>query len=407
VNPSVTPEARPGRIVVKERAGKILVVDDHESSLFWRCNVLTSAGHTVWEARTLGEAMVVIQEFRPDLVVLDVNLPDGNGMEFCRSLKADDELQAIMVLQMSASFTSSDDQARSLDSGADAFLADPVPPNVLVATAHAMLRVSRAEHALKHALQMEQQARMDAEAANRAKDDFLAALSHELRTPLNAIIGWVELIQKMEMDAAARDRALEVIERNARSQAALIEDLLDVSRITKGQVQLRAEQVYLPAVVGAAIDTVGPSASAKDIALESSVTGEAYLTIQGDGARLQQVVWNLLSNSVKFTPKGGRVEVVVTGDPTSAVVVVTDTGRGMDADALKRVFDRFYRTAPMVGASEGLGLGLTIARQLVQMHGGTLTVSSPGRDMGTSFVIRLPRTAGGPPPTAEARRSKD
>ncbi len=392
--------------MAKVRGGKILVVDDHDASLFWRTNVLTSAGHTVFEARTLGEAMVVIQEFRPELIVLDVNLPDGNGMEFCKSLKADDELQAIMVLQMSASFTSPDDQARSLESGADAYLADPVPPNVLLATAHAMLRVSRAEHALKHALLMEQQARMDAEAANHAKDEFLAALSHELRTPLNAIIGWVDLIQKMNMDDAARERALAVIDRNARAQAALIEDLLDVARIAKGQVQLRAEPVHLPAVVAAAIDTIGPSATAKDIALASGTTGERYLTVKGDAARLQQVVWNLLSNAVKFTPKGGRVDVTLTGDPSSALIVVTDTGRGMDADTLAHVFDRFYRVAPAVGASEGLGLGLTIARQLVQMHGGTLTVSSPGRDKGTSFVVRLPRSIPAPV-RVDAPRAKD
>jgi signal transduction histidine kinase len=381
--------------VANIRTGRILIVDDQEASLFWRKSVLLGAGHTVFEARTIAEAMVVIQEFRPELIVLDVNLPDGNGMEFCRSLKADDELQATMVLQMSASFTSPDDQARSLESGADAYLSDPVPPNVLVATAHAMLRVSRAEHALKHALMMEQQARMDAEAANRAKDDFLAALSHELRTPMNAIIGWVDLIQKMNMDDAARERALGVIDRNARAQAALIEDLLDVARISKGQVQLRVDQVYLPNVVAAALDTVEPSASGKDITLTSSVTGEAHLTVQGDSARLQQVVWNLLSNAVKFTPRGGNVDVTLSGDPASAVIVVTDTGRGMDPDALSRVFDRFYQTAPAVGSGEGLGLGLTIARHLVQMHGGTLTASSPGTDMGTSFVIRLPKRAAG------------
>jgi signal transduction histidine kinase len=390
--------------VGNQRRGKVLVVDDHEASLYWRRNVLADAGHTVFEARSLGEAMVIIQEFRPELIVLDVNLPDGNGMEFCRSLKADDELQAIMVLQMSASFTSADDQARSLESGADAYLADPVPPNVLLATAHAMLRVSRAEHALKHALTMEQQARMDAEAANRAKDDFLAALSHELRTPLNAIIGWIDLIQKMDMDDSARERALEVIDRNARAQAALIEDLLDVARISKGQIQLRVVAVHLPMVVAAAIDTVGPSASAKGVALESSITGEPHLTVQGDPARLQQVVWNLLSNAVKFTPRGGKVDVTLSGDPSSAVIAVADTGRGMDSESLARVFDRFYQTTPAAGSGEGLGLGLTIARNLVKMHGGTLTASSPGRDMGTSFVIRLPKPESA---RSDVRRAKD
>jgi signal transduction histidine kinase len=392
--------------VANQRVGKILVVDDHEASLFWRRNVLTGAGHIVFEARSLGEAMVVIQEFRPELIVLDVNLPDGNGMEFCRSLKADDELQAMMVLQMSASFTSADDQARSLESGADAYLSDPVPPNVLLATAHAMLRVSRAEHALKHALVMEQQARMDAEAANRAKDDFLAALSHELRTPMNAIVGWVDMIQKMHMDDAARERALAVIDRNARAQAALIEDLLDVARISKGQVQIKAEPVYLPHVVGAALETVEPSASAKEIVLESSLSGESHLTVQGDAARLQQVVWNLLSNAVKFTPRAGRVVVALIGEPSTATIEVTDTGRGMDAESLSRAFDRFYQTTPMVGSGEGLGLGLTIARHLVQMHGGTLTASSAGRDKGTSFVIRLPRHVPARQ-RPDARRAKD
>ena len=375
--------------------GRILVVDDHDSSRFWRVNVLGAAGYTVFEAASIAQALVAIGEFRPELVILDINLPDGNGMEFCRRLKSSEDHQTIMVLQMSASFTSPDDQARSLESGADAYLADPVPANVLLATAHALLRVSRAEHALKNALIMEQQARLDAEAANRLKDDFLASLSHELRTPINAIIGWIDLIKKMSMDEAGRVRALAVIERNAKAQAELIEDLLDVSRISKGQVDLRREPVYLPSVVAAALDTIRPSASAKEIAIASRISGEADLTVQGDTSRLQQVVWNLLANAVKFTPRHGKVDVTVTGEPSAAVIVVADNGRGMDGDTLSRVFDRFYRTTPTSGAGEGLGLGLTIARQLVQMHGGSLTVSSPGTNKGTSFVVRIPHVAQG------------
>ena len=377
--------------MVKLRSGRVLVVDDHDSSRFWRANVLTEAGYTVFEAASLAQAQVAIEEFRPDLLLLDVNLPDGNGMDFCRRLKRSEDLQTIMVLQMSASFTSSDDQARSLESGADAYLADPVPANVLLATTHALLRVSQAEQALKHALRMEQQARADAEAANRLKDDFLATLSHELRTPINAIIGWVDLIKSMEMDQAGRDRALAIIDRNAKAQAGLIEDLLDVSRISKGQVQLKREPVYLPSVVASAVDTVRPSASAKEIEIASRISGESDLTVDGDASRLQQVVWNLLANAVKFTPREGRVDVTLTGNPAAAVIEVADTGRGMDDEALSRVFDRFYRTTPTVGTGEGLGLGLTIARHLVQMHGGSLTVWSAGTDKGTSFIVRLPR----------------
>ena len=378
------------------RGGRILVVDDNEPGRFWRTNLLSNAGHTVMEAGTLAEARVIIFEFRPEVVILDVNLPDGNGIEFCRRLKGDDDLQAVMVLQMSATSVTTDHQAQGLNAGADAYLVDPVAPNVLLATTHALLRVSRAEHALKHALLMEQQARIDAELANRLKDDFLATLSHELRTPINAIIGWVDLIQTMGMDDSARERALSVIERNAKAQAALIEDLLDVSRIAKGQVELRSTPVHVPSVVSAAVDTVGPSAAAKDVAISSTVGGDPNLTVHGDAPRLQQVVWNLLSNAVKFTPGGGRVDVTVTGEAAWVVVNVADNGRGIQPEMLARVFDRFYRSTPTIGSGEGLGLGLTIAQHIVQMHGGTLTVSSPGKDQGTSFVVRLPKkgTAG-------------
>jgi signal transduction histidine kinase len=375
------------------RGGRILIVDDHDSARFWRKNMLSDAGHMVMEAGTLAEGRIVIREFRPEVVILDVNLPDGNGIEFCRHLKSDDELQAIMVLQMSATSVTADDQVQGLNAGADAYLIDPVAPNVLLATVHALLRVGRAENALKHALQMEQQARLDAEAANRLKDDFLATLSHELRTPINAIIGWVELFQTMEMDAAGRDRALTVIKRNARAQAALIEDLLDVSRISKGQLELKTAEVHLPAIVAAAVDTVGPSAAAKNVALSSRVVGEPDLIVNGDGSRLQQVVWNLLSNAVKFTPPGGSVDVAVEGDPPWAVITVADNGRGIQPEMLPLVFDRFYRATTTVGPGEGLGLGLTIAQQIVQMHRGTLTVSSAGKDLGTTFVVRLPKSA--------------
>jgi signal transduction histidine kinase len=375
--------------------GRILVVDDTESSRFARVRVLTDAGHTVFEADRLRQAEVLLLETRPELIVLDVNLPDGNGLDFCRRIKQDDDLRAVMVMHMSASFVSSEDQVRGLDAGADGYLIDPTPPGVFLATTNALLRLSRAERALKDLLTREQSARSEAESANRLKDDFLATLSHELRTPLNAIIGWTTLMRTIAMDEEATKKAIDIIERNAKSQAALIEDLLDVSRITQGQLQLTWLSVHVPAIVAAAIDTIRPSADAKGLRLVADLTADVRMTVQGDPVRLQQVVWNLLSNAVKFTPNGGRVDVRLSMDGTHVQLRVVDTGRGIDPAFLPVVFDRFRRadgSATAVGS--GLGLGLAIARQLVEMHGGTLTATSEGENKGATFTVRLPRLMG-------------
>jgi signal transduction histidine kinase len=372
--------------------GRILVVDDHEPSRFAHVKWLRDAKHIVFEADRLSQAEVLIREMRPEVVVLDVNLPDGNGLDYCRKMKQEEELRTIMVLQLSASLVSNEDQVRGLEAGADAYLTDSVSPGVFVATAGALLRLSRAERALKDMLAREQEARAEAEAANRLKDDFLATLSHELRTPLNAIVGWTTLMRTIEMDEEARRRAIEVIERNAKSQAALIDDLLDVSRITQGQLKLAWLPVHLPAIVAAAVDTIRPSAEAKGLTLVTEMTADPRLTVQGDPVRLQQVIWNLLSNAVKFTPTGGRIEASVTSDPNAIEVRVADDGRGIKSDFLPVIFDRFRRADDRFTRAEGgLGLGLAIARQLVEMHGGTLTASSAGENRGSAFLVRLPR----------------
>jgi signal transduction histidine kinase len=374
--------------------GRVLVVDDDESARFVRVRLLRGAGHTVFEAGTLGRAAVLLREFRPELVLLDVHLPDGNGMDFCREIKADDDLGAVMVLQISASFVTDEDHIKGLDAGADAYLTDPASPGVVIATANALLRLSRAERALKEMLALEQQAREEAETANRLKDDFLATLSHELRTPLNAIVGWTTLMRTMKMDDDARKHAIEIIERNAKAQAALIEDLLDVSRIAQGQLQLTWHAVQIPAIVAAAVDTIRPSAEAKGLTIIPSITPDPRMSVRGDPVRLQQVVWNLLSNAVKFTAAGGRIEIGTEHDDTHVIVRVSDTGRGIDPSFLPSVFDRFRRAETGTTRSEGgLGLGLSIARQLVEMHGGTLSAESPGEEQGSTFVIRLPRLA--------------
>jgi signal transduction histidine kinase len=316
-------------------------------------------------------------------------------VDFCRRIKQDDDFKAVMVLHMSASFVTSEDQVRGLEAGADGYLTDPVSPRVFLATTDALLRLSRAERALKDMLTREQAARAEAESANRLKDDFLATLSHELRTPLNAIIGWTTLMRTIAMDDDARRKAIDTIERNAKSQAALIEDLLDVSRITQGQLRLTWLPVHLPAIVAAAIDTIRPSADVKGLSLVTDLNVDPMLTVQGDPVRLQQVVWNLLSNAVKFTPQGGRVEAALTLNASYVQLRVADNGRGIKSDFMPLIFDRFRRadvSATAVGG--GLGLGLAIARQLVEMHGGTLTATSDGENKGTTFIVRLPRMAG-------------
>ena len=382
-------------MVPSSAKGRILIVDDHDASRYARMRWLGDVGHTVFEADRLAKAEVLVREMRPDLIVLDINLPDGSGLDYCRKLKQDDELRTMMVLQMSASFVSNEDHVRGLEAGADAYLTDPVAPAVFVATVGALLRLSRAERALKELLEREQNARAEAESANRLKDDFLATLSHELRTPLNAIVGWTTLMRTIEMDEEARRRAIEIIERNAKSQAALIEDLLDVSRITQGQLQLAWLPVHVPAIVAAAIDTVRPSADAKGLELGTDITADPRATVLGDPVRLQQVVWNLLSNAVKFTDARvagrGSIHAAVAIVDGSVEVRVSDNGRGIRREFLPLVFERFRRAdGGLTRAEGGLGLGLAIARQLVEMHGGTLTAASEGEGKGATFVVRLP-----------------
>lgn len=381
-----TPSAMP--------SGRFLVVDDDPSARFARVRTLRQRGHTVFEAGRLGEAEILIREVRPEVVVLDVNLPDGDGVDFCRRLKSDDQLRSVMVLQMSASFVTHEDQVRGLDAGADAYLVEPAAPGVLLATAGALLRLSRAERALQDTIVREQAAREEAEAANRVKDDFLATLSHELRTPLHAIIGWTALMRTRTLDDQAHRRALEVIERNAKAQAALIEDLLDVSRITLGQLQLTWGTVDLAPVVAAALDTIRQTAEAKGLHLTAAFDLDPDVVVRGDPVRLQQVFWNLLSNAVKFTPPGGRIELRAYADERHACIEVVDNGRGISAEFLPRVFDKFRRASRgQAEGDRGLGLGLSIAHDVVELHGGSLTASSEGLDRGATFVVTLPRQA--------------
>jgi signal transduction histidine kinase/CheY-like chemotaxis protein len=256
-------------------------------------------------------------------------------------------------------------------------------------------------------LEAERAARGEAERAGQMKDEFLATLSHELRTPLNAVLGWAQLLQMPSVDAKEMAEGIIVIERNARAQAQIIEDLLDMSRIISGKVRLQVQSLDLANVVQAALETVQPAAYAKEIRVRALLDSEVG-PITGDPNRLQQVFWNLLSNAVKFTPKGGKVQVELKRVDSHLEVSVTDNGEGIDPAFLPHVFDRFRQAdATSSRAHGGLGLGLAIVRQLVELHGGTITVRSAGRNCGSSFVVALPMMAvhGSREPKVERRHT--
>jgi len=248
----------------------------------------------------------------------------------------------------------------------------------------------QAEDQRAAALQRERQAREEAEKANRAKEEFLAVISHELRTPLTPILTWSRLLRSDKLDHAATERALEAIERSARSQAQLIEDLLDVSRITSGKLRLDVRPIELPSVVEAAIESVRPGAEAKGMRLEIVLDRNAGV-VSGDPERLQQVVWNLLSNAIKFTPRGGRIQVRLQHVNSHVEITVSDTGQGINPQFLPHVFERFRQAdSSSTRAHGGLGLGLAIVRHLVELHGGRVRAESPGEGQGATFVVELP-----------------
>lgn len=237
-------------------------------------------------------------------------------------------------------------------------------------------------------LAIEQKAREAAEASNRAKDDFLAHVSHELRTPLNAILGWSRLLVT-GLDAERSRRATETVQRNAAVMVKLIDDLLDVSRMMGGRMRLDAVAVDLALLIERAIDSVRLAAEAKGVALASHL--DSHSPVLGDAERLQQVIWNLLTNAVKFTPSGGQITVTLRSTTESVMIDVADTGRGMSSSSLAHIFDAFWQEhrGPVAGG-RGLGLGLAIARNIVALHGGKIEASSEGEQKGSTFTVTLP-----------------
>ena len=361
----------------------ILVVDDNATGRYAKLRTLERAGFEVVEAENGAAAFELIELHKPRLVILDVNLPDADGVELCRRIKTNPATNSIAVLQISATYVREEDTVRALENGADASLVDPVDATVLVATVRALLRSRQAEETVRNALAREQ-------AANRMKDEFLAVLSHELRSPLGAILTWVTLLRGSPPDAALAARGLAAIERNTRLQVKLVEDLLDVSRIISGKMQIDPGHVDVKAIIGAALEAITPAAQAKDVRLSAHLDPQLR-PLRGDAARLQQVVTNLLSNAVKFTPALGRAEVQAVQVGGGVEISVVDTGMGIEPDFLPHVFERFQQADSSTTRNEtGLGLGLAIVRHLVELHGGSVRAESEGRDRGARFTVVLP-----------------
>jgi signal transduction histidine kinase len=389
---------------------RALFVEDSEDDLELLLRALRRGGYDVsFERVETAEAMsAALASGGWDVVLSDFSMPHFNAVRALELLHASGHDLPFIIVSGSVG---EETAVAAMKAGAHDYVMKEnlvrLVPAVEREVREAEVRRERreAQEERDRLLASEQAARRAAEEASRLRDEFLATVSHELRTPLTAIVGWVSMLRSGRMEAAEVAHALEVIERNARLQTRLVEDLLDVSRVIAGQFRLDVRPIQLAPVVGAAVESMRPAADARRIRIEVSLDPEAG-PVSGDAARLQQVVWNLLSNAIKFTPEGGSVRVRLAREGTHAEVTVSDTGAGIAPEFLPFVFDRF-RQADMsyTRAHGGLGLGLGIARHLVELHGGTINAASDGEGRGATFTVRLPVVTGdAPPPTGEINR---
>ena len=378
---------------------RILLADDNSDMREYVHRLLAERYEV--EAVADGEAALLAARSQEiDLVLTDVMMPNLDGFGLVRALRSDDRTRTIPVILLSAR-AGEESRVEGMDKGADDYLVKPFSARELMARVEAHLNLQRvrkqAEQTVRELMAKEQKARASAEVANRIKDDFLAMLSHELRTPLNAIVGWTHLLKKGRLSEKDRERGIDVIDRNAAAQRAIIDELLDISRIVTGKLKLDTKPVELAGIIDAAIDVVRQTAEEKEIQIVRSIDPDAGL-IMGEAVRLQQVIWNLLSNALKFTPKRGRVDVHLRAAEKHVEVVISDSGEGIEPEFLPFIFDRFRQAdTSSKRVHGGLGLGLSIVRSLVEMHGGEIHATSRGKGKGSKFTLRLPLIAASDP----------
>ena len=408
---------------------KILIVDDEERNLDALEIMLQPTGCTPVRATSADDALLAMLRHDFAAMILDIRMPGMSGIELANLVKQRRRTQYVPILFLTAHLVDDEDILRGYGVGAVDYLSKPIKPDILrskinvfielhrktralatvneelqnqvVARRNAQealeranqeleLRVSERTAALEQALVRERRARDEAERQSRIKDEFLATLSHELRTPMNAILGWVSLLARGEGVKDSR-HAIEIIQRNAEMQAKLIEDLLELNRLALGTTRLELAPTDIASVIVAAVDSLKPAAEAKNVRVAASIETPVP-QIQADAQRVQQIVWNLLHNAVKFTGNGGSVDARLLHADGQVRILVQDTGRGIAPEFLPFVFDRFRQAdpAPTRSATWGLGIGLSIAKYLVELHGGSIQASSPGLNQGATFTVDLP-----------------
>jgi signal transduction histidine kinase len=407
---------------------RILIVDDLPEKRLAYGAILEGVDAEVVMAGSGEEALKRVLEGEFAVILLDVNMPGMDGLETAELLRQHRNARHTPIILVTA-YADDLQSARGYELGVVDYIQVPVVAPVMRAkvgvfldlyrTRAALARANqelesrvaartaellrsnerlraeieerlRAENEREELLARERLLRGQAEELSRLKDEFLATMSHELRTPLNAIFGWITLLRTRRLDEPTQARALETIERNARAQKRLIEDLLDVSRIVSGKISLELSDVAPRRAVEGAIATMLPAAQAKEVSIVP-VVGDVDAVVRGDFARLQQVVCNLLSNAIKFTAAGGRVEVELAVVADQVQISVADPGQGIKAEFLPHVFERFRQEDGSISRRHGgLGLGLAIVRHLVELHSGTVEAQSEGEGCGSRFIVRLP-----------------
>jgi signal transduction histidine kinase len=371
---------------------RILLADDNTDMRKYLQRLLA----TKYEVEAVADGESALEATRReqfDLILSDVMMPKLDGFGLLKTLRADEKTRTIPVILLSAR-AGEESRVEGMGAGADDYLTKPFSARELMARVEAHLNLQRvrreSEEAVLQLMEREQTARASAEIANRVKDDFLAMLSHELRTPLNAIFGWTHLLKRGKLSEIDRARGIDVIHRNAQAQRAIIDELLDISRIVTGKLELDVKPVELGAIIEAAIDAVRPAAEAKNIQIVVAIDRNAGL-VMGEAVRLQQIVWNLLSNAVKFTPTDGRVEIELRVVGPQVEIVVRDSGEGIAPEFLPYIFERFRQADTSAKRTHGgLGLGLSIVNSLVVMHGGIVRAESDGKGKGATFIVTLP-----------------